>query len=157
WFAPTIFTNVSTASRIARDEIFGPVLSILSFRTPAEAIAKANNTPYGLSAGIWSSNGSRVLAVADKLRAGVVWANTFNQFDPSSPFGGYKESGYGREGGKQGLAAYLAPASLSTGSSSRGSVERASVAAEIDSGNVEPPATSSTPSTLTTATEGSGK
>jgi len=109
WFAPTIFTNVSTSHRIARDEIFGPVLSVLTFRTPAEAIAKANNTPYGLSAGIWSDKGSRILAVADKLRAGVVWANTFNRFDPASPFGGYKESGYGREGGRQGLAAYLAP------------------------------------------------
>ena len=107
WFAPTIFTNVSTSNRIARDEVFGPVLSVLTFRTPAEAVAKANNTPYGLSAGIWSSNGSRILAVADRLRAGVVWANTFNQFDPASPFGGYKESGYGREGGKHGLAAYL--------------------------------------------------
>jgi acyl-CoA reductase-like NAD-dependent aldehyde dehydrogenase len=107
WFAPTIFTGVSTSHRIAREEVFGPVLSVLTFRTPVEAIAKANNTPYGLSAGIWSSNGSRVLAVADKLRAGVVWANTFNQFDPSSPFGGYKESGYGREGGRHGLAAYL--------------------------------------------------
>ena len=107
WFAPTIFTNVSTSHRIARDEIFGPVLSVLSFRTPAEAIAKANNTPYGLSAGIWSDKGSKILAVADKLRAGVVWANTFNKFDPASPFGGYKESGYGREGGRHGLAAYL--------------------------------------------------
>ena len=110
WFAPTIFTNVSTSHRIARDEIFGPVLSVLTFRTPAEAIAKANNTPYGLSAGIWSDKGSRILAVADKLRAGVVWANTFNKFDPASPFGGYKESGYGREGGRHGLAAYLASA-----------------------------------------------
>jgi aldehyde dehydrogenase (NAD+) len=110
WFAPTIFTNVSTSHRIARDEIFGPVLSVLTFRTPAEAIAKANNTPYGLSAGIWSDKGSRVLAVADRLKAGVVWANTFNKFDPSSPFGGYKESGFGREGGRHGLAAYLAPA-----------------------------------------------
>nr|WP_315268326.1 aldehyde dehydrogenase family protein [Microbacterium lemovicicum] len=110
WFAPTIFTGVETSHRIAREEIFGPVLSVLSFRTPAEAIAKANNTPYGLSAGIWSDKGSRILAVADKLRAGVVWANTFNKFDPASPFGGYKESGYGREGGRQGLAAYLAPA-----------------------------------------------
>ncbi|MCW4386722.1 aldehyde dehydrogenase family protein [Salinibacterium sp. SYSU T00001] len=107
WFAPTIFTNVSQSHRIARDEIFGPVLSVLTFRTPAEAIAKANNTPYGLSAGIWSEKGSRILAVADKLRAGVVWANTFNRFDPASPFGGYKESGYGREGGRHGLAAYL--------------------------------------------------
>ncbi len=111
WFPPTIFTNVSTSHRIARDEIFGPVLSVLTFRTPAEAIAKANNTPYGLSAGIWSDKGSRVLAVADKLRAGVIWANTFNKFDPASPFGGYKESGYGREGGRHGLGAYLAPAS----------------------------------------------
>jgi acyl-CoA reductase-like NAD-dependent aldehyde dehydrogenase len=107
WFAPTIFDNVSTSSTIAREEIFGPVLSVLTFRTPAEAITKANNTPYGLSAGIWSDKGSKILAVADKLRAGVVWANTFNRFDPSSPFGGYKESGYGREGGRHGLAAYL--------------------------------------------------
>ncbi len=107
WFAPTIFTGVEASHRIAREEVFGPVLSVLTFRTPAEAIAKANNTPYGLSAGIWSDKGSRILAVADRLRAGVVWANTFNRFDPSSPFGGYKESGYGREGGKQGLAAYL--------------------------------------------------
>lgn len=107
WFAPTIFTNVQASHRIARDEIFGPVLSVLTFRTPAEAIEKANNTPYGLSAGIWTDKGSRILAVADRLRAGVVWANTFNRFDPSSPFGGYKESGYGREGGRHGLAAYL--------------------------------------------------
>jgi acyl-CoA reductase-like NAD-dependent aldehyde dehydrogenase len=113
WFAPTIFTGVSTSHRIAREEVFGPVLSVLTFRTPAEAISKANNTPYGLSAGVWSSNGSRILAVADKLRAGVVWANTFNQFDPSSPFGGYKESGYGREGGRHGLAAYLESAGWS--------------------------------------------
>jgi len=110
WFAPTIFTNVSTSHRIARDEVFGPVLSVLTFRTPAEAIAKANNTPYGLSAGIWTDKGSRILAVADKLRAGVIWANTFNRFDPASPFGGYKESGFGREGGRHGLAAYLKPA-----------------------------------------------
>ena len=109
WYAPTIFTNVQTSSRIAREEIFGPVLSVLTFRTPAEAIAKANNTPYGLSAGIWTDKGSRILAVADQLRAGVIWANTFNRFDPSSPFGGYKESGYGREGGRHGLAAYLSP------------------------------------------------
>lgn len=108
WFAPTIFTGVTQAHRIAREEIFGPVLSVLTFRTPAEAIEKANNTPYGLSAGIWSEKGSRILAVADKLRAGVVWANTFNKFDPASPFGGYKESGYGREGGRHGLEAYLA-------------------------------------------------
>jgi len=110
WFAPTVFTGVQTSHRIAREEVFGPVLSVLTFRTPAEAIAKANNTPYGLSAGIWSDKGSRILAVADRLRAGVVWANTFNRFDPASPFGGYKESGYGREGGRQGLAAYLRPA-----------------------------------------------
>ncbi|WP_305785029.1 aldehyde dehydrogenase family protein [Symbioplanes lichenis] len=108
WFAPTIFTGVTQAHRIAREEIFGPVLSVLTFRTPAEAIEKANNTPYGLSAGIWSDKGSLILAVADQLRAGVVWANTFNKFDPASPFGGYKESGYGREGGRHGLEAYLA-------------------------------------------------
>ncbi|BEL11327.1 aldehyde dehydrogenase family protein [Actinoplanes sichuanensis] len=108
WFAPTIFTGVTQAHRIAREEIFGPVLSVLTFRTPDEAVAKANNTPYGLSAGIWTEKGSRILAVADQLRAGVVWANTFNKFDPASPFGGYKESGYGREGGRHGLEAYLA-------------------------------------------------
>src|SRR5215469_9273310 len=108
WFATTIFTGVSQAHRIAREEIFGPVLSVLNFRTPAEAVEKANNTPYGLSAGIWTEKGSRILAIADKLRAGVVWANTFNKFDPTSPFGGYKESGYGREGGRHGLEAYLA-------------------------------------------------
>jgi aldehyde dehydrogenase (NAD+) len=108
WFAPTIFTGVTQAHRIAREEIFGPVLSVLTFRTPDEAIEKANNTPYGLSAGIWTDKGSLILAVADKLRAGVVWANTFNKFDPTSPFGGYKESGYGREGGRHGLEAYLA-------------------------------------------------
>ncbi|MFV2103799.1 aldehyde dehydrogenase family protein [Micromonospora sp. LOL_024] len=107
WFAPTIFTGVTQAHRIARDEIFGPVLSVLTFRTPAEAVEKANNTPYGLSAGIWSDKGSRILWMADRLRAGVVWANTFNKFDPTSPFGGYKESGYGREGGRHGLEAYL--------------------------------------------------
>jgi len=107
WFAPTVFTDVHTSHRIARDEIFGPVLSVLTFRTPEEAIAKANNTPYGLSAGIWTEKASRMLAVADKLRAGVIWANTFNKFDPASPFGGYQESGYGREGGRHGLAGYL--------------------------------------------------
>ncbi|WP_432835012.1 aldehyde dehydrogenase family protein [Dactylosporangium sp. CA-092794] len=107
WFAPTIFTGVTQAHRIAREEIFGPVLSVLTFRTPAEAVEKANNTPYGLSAGIWTEKGSRILSVADRLRAGVVWANTFNKFDPASPFGGYKESGYGREGGRHGLEAYL--------------------------------------------------
>jgi aldehyde dehydrogenase (NAD+) len=108
WFAPTLFTGVSQAHRIAREEIFGPVLSVLTFRTPAEAVQKANNTPYGLSAGVWTDKGSRILAIADQLRAGVVWANTFNRFDPTSPFGGYKESGYGREGGRHGLEAYLA-------------------------------------------------
>ncbi|MEU4687423.1 aldehyde dehydrogenase family protein [Actinoplanes sp. NPDC023714] len=108
WFAPTIFTGVTQAHRIAREEIFGPVLSVLTFRTPAEAVEKANNTPYGLSAGVWTEKGSRILAISSKLRAGVVWANTFNKFDPASPFGGYKESGYGREGGRHGLEAYLA-------------------------------------------------
>ncbi|MFD6532979.1 aldehyde dehydrogenase family protein [Streptomyces sp. NPDC060184] len=107
WFAPTLFTGVTQAHTVARDEIFGPVLSVLTFRTPDEAVAKANNTQYGLSAGIWTEKGSRILAVANKLRAGVVWANTFNKFDPTSPFGGYKESGYGREGGRHGLEAYL--------------------------------------------------
>jgi aldehyde dehydrogenase (NAD+) len=107
WFAPTIFTGVSQTHRIAREEIFGPVLSVLTFRTPQEAIEKANNTPYGLSAGVWSEKGSKVLWTASRLRAGVIWANTFNKFDPASPFGGYKESGWGREGGRHGLAAYL--------------------------------------------------
>lgn len=107
WFPPTVFTGVSNTHRIAREEIFGPVLSVLTFRTPDEAVAKANNTPYGLSAGVWTEKGSRILWAADRLRAGVVWANTFNRFDPTSPFGGYKESGYGREGGRHGLEAYL--------------------------------------------------
>ncbi|MGV4888969.1 aldehyde dehydrogenase family protein [Streptomyces viridosporus] len=107
WFAPTLFTGVTQAHTVARDEIFGPVLSVLTFRTPDEAVAKANNTPYGLSAGVWTEKGSRILAVANKLRAGVVWSNTFNKFDPTSPFGGYKESGFGREGGRHGLEAYL--------------------------------------------------
>jgi len=107
WFPPTVFTDVQTSHRIAREEIFGPVLSVMTFRTPDEAVAKANNTPYGLSAGIWTEKASRMLAIADKLRAGVIWANTFNKFDPASPFGGYKESGYGREGGRHGLFPYL--------------------------------------------------
>ncbi len=107
WFRPTIFTGVTQAHRIAREEVFGPVLSVLTFRTPAEAVEKANNTPYGLSAGVWTEKGSRILWMAERLRAGVVWANTFNKFDPTSPFGGYQESGYGREGGRHGLAAYL--------------------------------------------------
>ena len=107
WFAPTVFTDVAQSHRIAREEIFGPVLSVLTFRTPAEAVEKANNSPYGLSAGVWTEKGSRILWMAQRLRAGVVWANTFNRFDPTSPFGGYKESGYGREGGRQGLVSYL--------------------------------------------------
>ncbi len=110
WFPPTVFTDVAQTHRIAREEIFGPVLSVLTFRTPDEALAKANNSPYGLSAGVWTEKGSRILWMAQRLRAGVVWANTFNHFDPASPFGGYKESGYGREGGRHGLAAYLVPA-----------------------------------------------
>jgi aldehyde dehydrogenase (NAD+) len=107
FFAPTVFAGVSQAMRIAREEIFGPVLSVITFRTPDEAVAKANNTPYGLSAGIWTEKGSRILWMAGKLRAGVVWANTFNRFDPTAPFGGYQESGFGREGGRTGLEAYL--------------------------------------------------
>ncbi len=104
---PTLFTNVAQSSRIAQEEIFGPVLSVLTFRTPDEAVEKANNTAYGLSAGVWTEKGSRILSMVKKLRAGVVWANTFNRFDPTSPFGGYKESGFGREGGQHGLLAYL--------------------------------------------------
>ncbi|MBO9523781.1 MAG: aldehyde dehydrogenase family protein [Nocardioidaceae bacterium] len=107
WFAPTIFTGVSQAHRIAREEVFGPVLSVLTFRTPKEAVEKANNTPFGLSAGVWTDKGSRILWMASQLRAGVVWSNTFNRFDPASPFGGYKESGYGREGGRHGLEGYV--------------------------------------------------
>ncbi|MER6825551.1 aldehyde dehydrogenase family protein [Streptosporangium sp. NPDC000563] len=107
WFPPTIFTGVAQSHRIAREEVFGPVLSVLTFRTPAEAVEKANNTPFGLSAGVWTEKGSRILWMASRLRAGVVWSNTFNRFDPTSPFGGYKESGYGREGGRHGLEAYL--------------------------------------------------
>ena len=107
WFAPTFFTGVAASNRIAQEEIFGPVLSVLTFRTPEEAIEKANNTPYGLSAGVWTEKGSRILKMVEKLRAGVVWANTFNKFDPTSPFGGYKESGFGREGGLHGLLPYV--------------------------------------------------
>jgi len=107
WFPPTLFTGVSQSHRIAREEIFGPVLSVLTFRTPEEAVAKANNTPYGLSAGVWTEKGSLILWMARELRAGVVWANTYNRFDPASPFGGYQESGFGREGGRHGLEAYL--------------------------------------------------
>ncbi len=115
WFPPTVFTDVSTSHRIAQDEIFGPVLSVLTFRTPDEAVAKANNTPYGLSAGVWTEKASRMLALVDRLRAGVVWSNTFNKFDPTSPFGGYQESGYGREGGLPGLLSYLRPHSVPAG------------------------------------------
>src|SRR5450755_1686132 len=107
WYRPTFFTGVSMSHRIAREEIFGPVLSVLTFRTPDEAVEKANNTPYGLSAGIWTDKGSKNFRIASQLRAGVVWGNTFNKFDPSSPFGGYKESGFGREGGVHGLLPYL--------------------------------------------------
>ncbi len=107
WYPPTIFTGVSQSHRIARDEIFGPVLSVLTFRTPAEGIEKANNTMYGLSAGVWSDKGSKILWAAKQLKAGVIWSNTFNKFDPASPFGGYKESGWGREGGRHGLTGYL--------------------------------------------------
>ena len=107
WFAPAIVDNVSPANTVAREEIFGPVLSVITFRTPAEAVTKANNTEYGLSAGIWTEKGAKMLKLADQLNAGVIWSNTFNQFDPTSPFGGFKESGYGREGGRQGLLSYL--------------------------------------------------
>jgi aldehyde dehydrogenase (NAD+) len=107
WFAPTVFTNVAQSYRIAQEEIFGPVLSVLTFRTPDEAVEKANNTPYGLSAGVWTEKGSRILWMAERLKAGVIWANTYNRFDPASPFGGYKESGFGREGGLHGLEPYL--------------------------------------------------
>jgi aldehyde dehydrogenase (NAD+) len=107
FYEPTIFTEVDNAMTIAQEEIFGPVLSVMTFRTEAEAVAKANNTPYGLSAGVWTEKGSRILWMADRLRAGVVWANTFNRFDPASPFGGYKESGFGREGGRHGLEPYV--------------------------------------------------
>ena len=107
WFAPTVFADVTQSHRIARDEIFGPVLSVLSFRTPEEAVAKANNSKYGLACGVWSEKGSRTLWVAQRLRAGVIWANTYNKFDHTSPFGGVRESGFGREGGRHGLEAYL--------------------------------------------------
>ena len=107
WFPPTLLTNVTMSHRVAREEIFGPVLSVLTFRTPEEAFERANNTPYGLSAGVWTDKGSKIFTLVNKLRAGVVWANTYNKFDPASPFGGYKESGFGREGGVQGLWPYL--------------------------------------------------
>jgi acyl-CoA reductase-like NAD-dependent aldehyde dehydrogenase len=107
FYAPSFFTGVTDSHRIAQEEIFGPVLSVMTFRTPEEALERANNTPYGLSAGIWTDKGSKVFKLATQLRAGVVWAETYNKFDPASPFGGYKESGFGREGGKQGVVSYL--------------------------------------------------
>jgi aldehyde dehydrogenase (NAD+) len=106
WYPPTFLTGVTASHRVAQEEIFGPVLSVMTFRTPEEAFERANNTPYGLSAGVWTDKGSKIFKMVNKLRAGVVWANTYNKFDPTSPFGGYKESGFGREGGLQGLAAY---------------------------------------------------
>ena len=108
WCRPTLFTNVAQSNRIAQEEIFGPVLSVLTFRTDDEVIEKANNSPYGLSAGVWTDKGSKIFNMTKRMRAGVVWANTFNKFDPTSPFGGYKESGFGREGGLHGLLPYLA-------------------------------------------------
>jgi aldehyde dehydrogenase (NAD+) len=107
WFPPTYLTGVTASHRVAQEEIFGPVLSVMTFRTPEEAVERANNTPYGLSAGVWTDKGSKIFKIISKLRAGVVWANTYNKFDPASPFGGYKESGFGREGGLHGLAAYV--------------------------------------------------
>src|SRR5213595_3278947 len=107
WYPPSFFTGVTMSHRIAQEEIFGPVLSVMTFRTPEEAVERANNTPYGLSAGVWTDKGSKIFKIVSKLRAGVVWANTYNKFDPSSPFGGYKESGFGREGGRHGLLPYL--------------------------------------------------
>ena len=107
WFKPSLFTSVQANYKIATEEIFGPVLTTLTFRTPEEAVEIANNTEYGLSAGIWTEKGSKILWTADRLEAGVIWANTFNKFDPASPFGGYKESGFGREGGRHGLLSYL--------------------------------------------------
>jgi aldehyde dehydrogenase (NAD+) len=106
WFPPSLITGVTASHRVAQEEIFGPVLSVMTFRTPEEAIERANNTPYGLSAGVWTDKGSKIFKMVSKLRAGVVWANTFNKFDPTSPFGGYKESGFGREGGVHGLLPY---------------------------------------------------
>ena len=107
WHAPSFFTGVQPAHVIAREEIFGPVLAVMSFRTPEEGIARANNTPYGLAAGVWTDKGSKIFEIAARLKAGVVWCNTYNRFDPASPFGGYKESGFGREGGLHGLRPYL--------------------------------------------------
>jgi aldehyde dehydrogenase (NAD+) len=107
WFPPSLITGVTASHRVAQEEIFGPVLSVMTFRTPDEAIERANNTPYGLTAGVWTDKGSKIFKMVSKLRAGVVWANTYNKFDPTSPFGGYKESGFGREGGVHGLMPYL--------------------------------------------------
>ena len=107
WFPPSLITGVTASHRVAQEEIFGPVLSVMTFRTPDEAIERANNTPYGLSAGVWTDKGSKIFKMISKLRAGVVWANTYNKFDPTSPFGGYKESGFGREGGVHGLLPYV--------------------------------------------------
>ncbi len=107
WFPPSVITGVTASHRVAQEEIFGPVLSVLTFRTPEEAVERANNTPFGLSAGVWTDKGSKIFKIVSKLRAGVVWANTYNKFDPASPFGGYKESGFGREGGLHGLWPYL--------------------------------------------------
>ena len=107
WYPPSFLTGVTMSHRVAQEEIFGPVLSIMTFRTPEEAFERANNTPYGLSAGVWTDKGSKIFKMVNKLRAGVVWANTYNKFDPASPFGGYKESGFGREGGRHGLSAYV--------------------------------------------------
>jgi aldehyde dehydrogenase (NAD+) len=107
WFPPSVITGVTASHRVAQEEIFGPVLSVMTFRTPDEAIERANNTPYGLSAGVWTDKGSKIFKMVSKLRAGVVWANTYNKFDPTSPFGGYKESGWGREGGVHGLLPYV--------------------------------------------------
>ena len=107
WCRPTIFTGVAQSNRVVQEEIFGPVLAIQTFRSFDEALAKANNTPYGLSGGVWTDKGSKIFKMTQGLRAGVVWANTFNKFDPTSPFGGYKESGVGREGGLHGLDAYV--------------------------------------------------
>ena len=107
WCKPGWFEGVQASDTIAREEIFGPVLAVMSFRTAEEALKRANNTPYGLAAGIWSDKGARIFEMARRLKAGVIWCNTYNRFDASSPFGGYKESGFGREGGLQGLRAYL--------------------------------------------------
>ena len=108
WCRPTIFTGVSQSNRVVQEEIFGPVLAIQTFRTFDEAVSKANNTPYGLSGGVWTDKGAKIFKMTQSVRAGVICANTFNKFDPTSPFGGYKESGVGREGGLHGLDAYLA-------------------------------------------------